>query len=94
MHVVVRQLGGQCKLGGKGLLVSIERSTHRQVKVTLSIKQSQMSSLSMLEGHKMLGLPILSRNTDIVVHIFINKKLESYSYFKFSNFSRPTIKKK
>ena len=40
--------GGQYKLGYKGLLVSIERSSHRQV--TISIKQSQMSSLSMVEG--------------------------------------------
>ena len=80
------------KCDGKGLLVSIEES--KLYISALSIKQSQMSSLSMLKGCKVLGLPILSRNTDIIVHISINKKLESYSFFSNClNFSRPTIKK-
>merc|ERR1712030_122974 len=40
-----------------------------------------------------MGLPILPRNTIISEFISIKKKLECYSTF-FSNFSRPTIKKK
>ena len=48
--VIVCQLGvgvGQYKLGGKGLLVSIEISIH--IQTIISIKQSQMSSLRLLD---------------------------------------------
>ena len=62
-------VGGQNKSGDQGLLVSIERSNHREV--PFSIKQSQTSSLSMLEGRKVPGLPILTKNTIIIVCISI-----------------------
>ena len=48
--VIVCQLDvevGQYKLGGKGLLVSIEIFIH--IQTIISIKQSQMSSLRLLE---------------------------------------------
>ena len=57
------------KLGDKGLLVSIEIYTHKQV--TISIKQSQTSSLSVLEGRKVLGLPIFTKNIIIIARISI-----------------------
>ena len=91
MHVVVRQLGGQYKLDGKGLLVSIERSTHR--KEPFSIKQSQTSSLSVLEGHIVQELPIFTKNTIIIVRISIKKKLESYFFFNCLFFQDLQFKK-
>ena len=79
MSISARYILNWCLVECRLLLGMPRGSPHKEVEIRT--KQPQMSSLSVLEGHKVQELPIFTKNKIIIVRISIKKKLESYSFF-------------